>query len=439
MRLLKYCNIKNIFETRTAGLLGIPFLGYHLVSENDFKRKETIKKCVKELRSFYPSTKSILVTKEKNINSLIKLIREFEFDGVQLHYPDSDGQSVALKGEFGGQFIIFQVLTPENEDFQPSQCDYVIVDKSYLGGTATQIPKDKLNQIVSKLSDKNIMIFIAGGISPDNIFQHLELPGVGFDVQSFLKSDCPGEFENTDYIKMKSLAGLLGYAPIQPSSQVGFVIQDIMQENCDLYKKAMTSNVDFFHVDISDGFVGIPTDLQATSILLDQIVSLNTHINLQLHFFVSSEKSFEKIVSSIFSSNKYPKKTFFVHINRDNYNKFSSKFINKKYRYFGLDIKDIIDESFPWEQFIKDQMIICLQSREHADRIANLNQGIKLIRYSSNINPIINIDRSIDLNTVLNIDDLSNLNVVCGSYLRDDIQNRYQLIKDYLHAQKNNT
>ncbi len=69
MKLLKICNIKNIFETRTAGLMGIPFLGYHLISESDFARKNTIKKCVRELRMYYPNTKAILVTKEMDMSS----------------------------------------------------------------------------------------------------------------------------------------------------------------------------------------------------------------------------------------------------------------------------------------------------------------------------------------------------------------------------------
>lgn len=438
MKLLKYCNIKNIYETRSAALLGIPLLGFHLISDNDFKRKDIIRDCVRELRSFYPSTKSILVTKEKNIDTLITLVKEFEFDGVQLHYPDSDLQASALKGHFGNKFIVIQVLTPENADFQPTQCDYIIVDRSYLGGTATQVPLDRLNQLINNISNKEIKVLIAGGISPAILYQYLDLPISGFDVQSFLKSDNPGEFENTDYSKMKGLAGLLGYTATVPSSQVGFVVQDIKQENCNLYKKAIESNIDFFHIDISDGFVGIPTDFTSTTTLLKQISDLNSHINLQLHFFVSSEVEFNNILQKLFTDSEKKNISIFVHINRDNYDKFSRIFIDNKQVFFGLDVKDIIDETFPWEQFIKEQLLICLQSTEHLNRIENLNKGIKLIKYSTKIVPTITLDRSIDYDTILGFESLAKTNIVCGSYLKDDIKNRYKFIKSYLYAKKDN-
>lgn len=61
-KLLKICNIKNIFETCTAAKLGVPYLGFHLISENDFDRVDELKLCIKELRTYYPKTKSVLVT-----------------------------------------------------------------------------------------------------------------------------------------------------------------------------------------------------------------------------------------------------------------------------------------------------------------------------------------------------------------------------------------
>ena len=98
MKLLKFCNIKNIYETRTAASLGIPLLGYHLISASDFARLNDIKQCVRELRSYYPISKAILVTKERDIEKVISIVNELEFDGVQLHYNDSNIQASTLKG-----------------------------------------------------------------------------------------------------------------------------------------------------------------------------------------------------------------------------------------------------------------------------------------------------------------------------------------------------
>jgi len=101
--------------------------------------------------------------------------------------------------------------------------------------------------------------------------------------------------------------------------------------------------------------------------------------------------------------------------------------------YFGLDIRDVIDESFPWEQFVKKQLLVCLQSKEYEDRILNLNSGLKLIKYSTREQPIITLDRSINDEVVLNLGNADLINVVCGSYLRDDIKERYKILKKYLN------
>jgi len=189
MKLLKFCNIKNIFETRTAASLGVPFLGYHLISENDFARYDDIKYCVQELRNYYPTTKAILVTKERDTKKLSSLIREIEFDGIQLHYPNSNNQAAALKGEFGNKFIVFQVISLESKDFFPTQADYVLLDKSYLGGTGLQISNKDVQKMLNRL--KNNKILLAGGISSTNLYRYLDFPVDGFDVQSAIKTLVP--------------------------------------------------------------------------------------------------------------------------------------------------------------------------------------------------------------------------------------------------------
>ncbi len=430
MKLLKFCNIKNVFETRTAASLGIPFLGYHLISKNDFNRYDIIKRCIKELRSYYPTTWAILVTKEEDVNKIVSVINDIEFDGVQLHYSDSNTQAAALKSRFGSEFKIIQVVSQANSHFKPTQADYVLIDKSYVGGTGKQVPIEQISRIISNIGD--VKTLLAGGISPSNIYQYLEIPVDGFDVQSAIKSDNSTDFENSDFSKMYSLARLLGYNLSLQSGQVGFATQDINQQNQELLGEAVKSNVDFFHIDISDGFVGKETDLSTTKKLITEICALNSHLRIQVHLFVSSQEKFEHIFREVGLAMCLLCEIF-VHVNRDNYSNFSSEFIEKDNIYFGLDIKDVIDELFPWEQFIKEQLLVCLQSREHGDRIINLNRGLKLIRYSSKTQPVITLDRSVDDEVILNMGEVNLTNVVCGSYLRENITERYQIIKKYLN------
>ncbi|PIZ46401.1 hypothetical protein CO180_04480 [candidate division WWE3 bacterium CG_4_9_14_3_um_filter_41_6] len=430
MKLLKLCNIKNIFETRTAASLGIQFLGYHLISENDFKRYDAIKQCVSELRKYYPNTHAILVTKEQDVNKIVPVIEEVEFDGVQLHYSDSNSQSSALKGHFGSTFIVVQVVSQDESIFKPSQADYVLIDKSYVGGTGKQVSQDQLDEIISKVRD--VKTLLAGGISNSNLYQYLETPVDGFDIQSAIKSEKSTTTENSDFTQMFLLARLLGYKLSLQSGQVGFAIQDVNQQNHELLEEAIKGSIDFFHIDISDGFVGKVTDLQATKKLMNAINSINSHLRMQIHFFVSSQAKFENIYHEINLNNSFVCEIF-VHVNRDNYSSFDPHFVSRDNIYFGLDVKDVIDESYPWEQFVKEQLLVCLQSKEHGDRIVNLNRGLKLIRYSTKEQPIITLDRSVDSEVVLNLEDSNPTNVVCGSYLRENISERYQHLKKYLH------
>ena len=432
MKKLKICNVKNIYETRTAGHLEIPFLGFHLISTNDFARISSIKDCVRELREYFPSSKAILVTKEKDIKKLISTIKEVEFDGAQLHYENSDVQAGSLKSYFGNSFIVIQVVTSEKKELAGIDSDYILLDRSYLGGTGKQISLLELKSILGRNSDRKVIL--AGGISPANIHQYLNLPIMGFDIQSYLKSENASSTENIDYLKLKNTANLLGYKLTDNAKQVGFAVQDIKQENQNMFIRAFDVGVDFFHIDISDGFVGEPTDIKKSNELIDTILSTNSHLVLQLHLFVSSQKKYEEFLGKLPRLFRNNSKTF-IHINRDNYANFDSKFIKKPEVFFGLDVKDIIDETYPWEQFIKSDIILCMQSIQHADRIINLNRALKLIRYASKTKPIITLDRGIDFEVIIKLENTKNINVACGSYLRNNIRQNYRRLKDYLNEE----
>lgn len=259
------------------------------------------------------------------------------------------------------------------------------------------------------------------------------MPVAGFDVQSAIKSENNNKTENSDYLKMTSLAGLLGYKNINRGGLVGFAVQDIKQENQELYLEAFDNQVDFFHVDISDGFVGKKTDVNQLKTLVGSILKINTHMMIQLHFFAESQNSYEGLENQL-SLKDYSNLEIYIHINRDNYSNFESGFLNGENVYFGLDVKDIVDELFPWEQFIKRNLLICMQSSNHEDRIQNLKSALKLVRYSTKNQPVITLDRSIDDKVVTSLEDCKLTNIVCGTYLRENIASRYPLIKDLINV-----
>ena len=107
--MLKICDIKNIQELKTLHERGVEFVGFHLITQNDFKRKRVIQNCIEYLHSISSGTKAILITKEKNYQKLKKIIDKFEFDGIQLHYQNSKSNINKLRAEFNKDFIIFEV------------------------------------------------------------------------------------------------------------------------------------------------------------------------------------------------------------------------------------------------------------------------------------------------------------------------------------------
>jgi|GEM_PF-4745413 len=430
MKKIKFCNIKNIFETRTAARLGADYLGFHLISESDFKRVSEIKQCIKELKLAYPKTKSVLVTKESDIKKLSVLLDEMEFDVVQLHYADSLTVIAQLRSIYGSRLEIIQVITAGNIALSPI-ADIYLLDKSFIGGTGKEIGLKEVKEHLKGINKPDI--FLAGGLAADNLHNYLELNVLGFDIQSGIKSSLTRD--NTDPSEIGKITKLLNKKEVIPKNQIGYAVQDISQQNTNTLVNAVRANVDFLHIDVTDGFVNSQTDLTATKQTIDSIRKLSSHIIVQVHIFAHDEDSYRNIVEILQISEVINLKKV-LHINRDNYNKFDTTKLKNEDLCFGLDVKDLIDELFPWEQFIQKEILICLQSTEHLDRVANLNGAQKMIKYAFKGEVSITIDRSVDLKTLSDIEDVSNISLVSGSYLKQDIARKYNLLKMYFYGRR---
>ncbi|HRA73117.1 MAG TPA: hypothetical protein PLB11_09885, partial [Flavobacterium sp.] len=256
MKIVKFCNIKNVYETRTAARLGADYLGFHLISESDFKRISEIKISIRELKKTYPKTKSVLVTKETNIKKLKSILDEMEFEVVQLHYPDSTNIIAQIRSLYGSRLKIIQVITTNNTVLSPL-ADIYLLDKSFLGGTGEEIGLEKIEKYLKIINKPNVLL--AGGITIDNIDKYLNLRIIGFDIQTGIKSAYTNIKDNTDPTKIAKITKILHKAVIIPQNQVGYVIQDINQQNNDSLDNALHAKVDFLHIDISDGFINQPT------------------------------------------------------------------------------------------------------------------------------------------------------------------------------------
>lgn len=433
MYVLKVCDVKNIYETRTAGRLGVPLIGYHLISKNDFSRVNHIKRCISELRNYYCKTKAILVTKERNVDKLIFLIKLMNFHGVQLHYPDSSTQAIKLKSYFGPSFLIIAVATVTTKPNKAMCEDFLLIDNSFVGGTGSPIHFSELLTIVNKL--KNHKILVAGGLSEFNIHRYLNLPILGFDVQSALKNHNKTSTENIQFTKLVNFAQLLGYKYKKMGGQVGFVIQNLHEENMIYFDAAYKADLDFYHIDISDGFLVNPSNLYSIGDIMNRISTINSHIFIQIHLFISSEKNYYDYFSKL-SLHNYNNSNLYLHINKDNIRHFSKTFFNLTDINFGLDVNDILDNSFPLNYFLKSDLVLCAQSKKHKHREVMLNRSISRIQNASNNKTIVTLDRNITPELIKKIYISNNINIVSGSYLAEDILHNYHLLKLHLHETK---
>lgn len=215
-------------------------------------------------------------------------------------------------------------------------------------------------------------------------------------------------------------------------SSVGFAIQDIKQKNQEMLSNIFKSNIDFLHVDVSDGFAGIKSNIATTHNLLEKINLNITNRNgpVQIHLFVLNEDGYNRFVK-LLELNKHRNILKFLHVNRDNYKNFSKELLNNPDIYFGVDVRDILDDLLPNEFYLKKQLIICLQSKEDDLRINNFNIAFdKLIQVNKDV--IVTVDRSIDYDSLKKIEKAKGLNVVAGSYLKMDIVKGYDLLKSLI-------
>lgn len=408
---LKICNIKNIYEARSAGELGIPFIGIHLVSDTDHKNIDLLKRIIVMIHEEFHETKTILVTKEKNIQTLSELIDKLECDGVQLHFKIQEKLITLLKSRYGKRFIVFSVLTEEDSFVSQAvikRADYIILDKNYTGGTGKYISAESRNKIIQQLPHDKLLL--AGGIDAKFIRQKaLTLPVAGFDIQSAIINNKTTMFENIEYLKLQEVARLLRCKPqeaIMP--QVGYSTQH-NEEISDYYNLA-----DFWHFDFFDKVLGEYTDHKNEIKRIRKIALMNSHFTIQIHIFSNNTNYISSIYNELYD---LPVKhvRFFIHIN--NSIQPGIRFDFKLNIYPAIDVKDLLSDIPIDNLLVNKRLLLCLQSEKHQERATNAQIAISML-LSLQPNIKITLDRSItsqDLSRITQPID----SIVSGSYIRD--------------------
>jgi phosphoribosylanthranilate isomerase len=424
--ILKFCDLRYIHETRTAGRLGAAYVGYHLITPNDFARRDTLARCVFELKHRYPGTKSLMVTKERSAPVIAGLVEDIGFDGVQLHYPDSGAQVRYLRSRFGPGFVLAQVATSDEARW-PSGGDLLILDRSYRGGSGQEHDPGVLNRALRRATDGR-RILVAGGLDPSNIRRYLGLGAAGFDVQSGIKAEDRGGPDNADRLKMKALADALGLTGADcRTSRIGVSLGGSpVTEN--RINRLLAGCIDFIHLDVSDGFVLPATPRGWLDLVIAALAGSTGHIPIQVHVFASSVDSALRLELGLGGLVRH-EVSFFRHLNRDN-PACGDPLGDVLRRCVALDVRDVLAHAVPRSLFGGPEMVLCLPSTDDPERAAKTRQAVGLVR-SMNPDARIILDRGVDWDIISSVKGFERIDFVGGAFLESSVGEKINRLTNY--------
>lgn len=193
MTKVKICDIRTIEDAILCNEIGADYIGVHQIHApiDDIKLK-----LLSEIKKIDYSYKVVLVTKESKLDKLWEILCCFSWDYVQLHFPASRTFIINLKQKLLFNHMPIGIIgvmeTAAIDDtrleFLMNNCDYILFDKSFRGGTGIESSIETL--LLLKERCNNIDFFIAGGLNPFNVSNVIEkIQPYAVDVQSGVEMD----------------------------------------------------------------------------------------------------------------------------------------------------------------------------------------------------------------------------------------------------------
>ncbi len=179
--MLKICGMTRVEDVRCAAEAGADFIGAIIVSGS--KRQVTPEQAACLFQAA-PPAKGVLVVRDMELEPLLALIDELKPYAVQLHGSEPPEYAKALTGAH-----VWKACNLKSEDDLQQMLDYpaemLVADSG--GGTGRTCDWT----LAAKLA-KIRPIFLAGGITPDNIQEALaEVHPAGIDIAGGAES-APG-------------------------------------------------------------------------------------------------------------------------------------------------------------------------------------------------------------------------------------------------------
>lgn len=185
---IKICDIRDAKTAVYCEEQGASFLGIHQIK---YPLSQEKKEMFQKIRSHTDKIKLVLVTQEEDIEKLLEMCLECDWDYIQLHFKISPKEIIKLKDDLKNKSsnagIISVVDISNIEDYDVDTLgkisDFLLFDSSIRGGTGRTSGIEALKRI-PQIAKEN-KFFIAGGLNSENVTNIISIcKPYAVDVQS---------------------------------------------------------------------------------------------------------------------------------------------------------------------------------------------------------------------------------------------------------------
>lgn len=205
---VKICDIRTPEIASFCAQEGVDYLGLHQIRAPITKEKLSTFQAIKQAA---PELSLVLVTKESNLDKLLEMCLQFEWDYVQMHFQITPHNIVKFKEKLranDSSINIISVIETGSLIVEPLQSilkvsDFLLYDSSMRGGTGVLSDREALAKVSSVTN--GIPYFVAGGLTPENVVSVIELTRpFAVDVQSSVEFSDPDLKHHKDPKRIKA-------------------------------------------------------------------------------------------------------------------------------------------------------------------------------------------------------------------------------------------
>lgn len=192
---IKICDIRDVKVAKYCEEQGVSFLGIHQIK---YPLTQEKKEMVYKIKLHTDKIKLVLVTQEQDMEKLLEMCLEYEWDYIQLHFKISPNEILKikdyLKNNSSNAGIISVIDISNIEDYDVDMLgeisDFLLFDSSIRGGTGKTSSIEALKKI-PQIAQKN-KFFIAGGLNSENVANIISMcKPYAVDVQSGVEFSIP--------------------------------------------------------------------------------------------------------------------------------------------------------------------------------------------------------------------------------------------------------